>query len=89
MPNPPSLPPPPWDLKSHFSNPNRLLSRDEVDAIYGIPKRFLELAACKGDGPVFVKVGRLTRYRVADLEAWIEEHRFSSTSAADMGKDVD
>ena len=64
----------------------RLLSRDEVHAIFGIPKRFLEIAACKGGGPIFVKVGRLTRYRVQDVENWINQHRFSSTSQADQKK---
>jgi predicted DNA-binding transcriptional regulator AlpA len=58
----------------------RLLSRDEVEATYGIAKRFLEIAACKGGGPAFVKVGRLTRYRVQDIEDWIARHRFASTS---------
>lgn len=62
--------------------PHRLLSRDEVEATYGIAKRFLELAACKGGGPVFVKVGRLTRYRVQDIEDWIAERRYTSTSDA-------
>jgi hypothetical protein len=62
--------------------PSRLLSRDEVETTYGIAKRYLELAACKGGGPVFVKVGRLTRYRVQDIEDWISERRYASTSDA-------
>ena len=69
-------------LPAPASSPQRLLSRDEVDAIYGIAKRFLEIAACKGGGPAFVKVGRLTRYRVQDIEDWIARNRFSSTSEA-------
>lgn len=52
---------------------DRLLSRDEVDARFGIPKRFLELAVAKGNGPKVVRVGRLVRYRVADVRQWIEE----------------
>lgn len=63
-------------------NPARLLSRDEVERLYGIPKRFLEIAACKGGGPLFVKVGRLTRYRVKDVDDWIDNNRFANTSAA-------
>lgn len=57
-------------------NPQRLLSRDEVEALFGISKRFLELAVRKNNGPVFVKVGRLTRYRVQDLETWIRKNRY-------------
>ena len=63
-----------------IASPQKLLSREEVEVIYGIAKRFLEIAACKGGGPVFVKVGRLTRYRAQDIEDWIARHRFSSTS---------
>jgi hypothetical protein len=61
-------------------NPQRLLSRTEVDHIFGIPKRFLELAACKGSGPAFVKIGRLSRYRVVDVTSWIACHRYENTS---------
>lgn len=74
------------ELLAFASNTQRLLSRDEVEATYGITKRFLEIAACKGGGPVFVKVGRLTRYRVQDIEDWIARHRFSNTSEADGDK---
>lgn len=73
-------------LTPHDLNPLKLLSRDEVEAIYGIAKRFLEIAACKGGGPIFVKVGRLTRYRVQDIEDWIAQNSFSSTSEADSQK---
>ena len=68
-------------------NPQRLLSRDEVDSTFGISKRFLELAACNGGGPAFIKVGRLTRYRVQDLLDWIEANRFHNTSQVDQRKD--
>lgn len=57
-------------------NPQKLLFRDEVEALFGISKRFLELAVRKCNGPIFVKVGRLTRYRVRDVEAWITKNRY-------------
>ncbi len=50
----------------------RLLSREEVQSIYGIPKRFLEVAVQKSNGPKRVMIGRLVRYRALDIEAWIE-----------------
>lgn len=59
---------------------NRLLSRTEVEAEYAISRRFLEISAVKGGGPRFVKVGRLCRYRRADVETWIDERTVSSTS---------
>lgn len=52
---------------------NRLMDRLEVEERYGITKRFLEVAAVKGEGPAMVKVGRSARYRASDIEAWIEQ----------------
>lgn len=53
---------------------DRLLNREEVDEIFGIPRRYLEIAAMRGEGPRFVRVGRLVRYRVADVQKWIEDN---------------
>lgn len=38
-----------------------------------------------GRGPRFVKIGRSVRYRLADLEAFLEERTFSSTTEAQAG----
>jgi hypothetical protein len=61
-------------------NPHRLMSRSDVDKHFDIPKRFLEISACKGGGPAFIKIGRLTRYKVSDILDWINTHRFENTS---------
>ncbi|MGB0660085.1 MAG: helix-turn-helix transcriptional regulator [Mangrovicoccus sp.] len=53
----------------------RLLDRKEVETVFGISKRFLEMAVMRGDGPPFIRVGRRVLYRVADLKAWILEQR--------------
>lgn len=53
----------------------RLLTRLEVQDIFGISKRFLEISACRGDGPPFIRVGRSVRYRVADIRDWIVANR--------------
>lgn len=58
-----------------YDDKERLLSRTEVQERFGIPKRFLEIAAMRGDGPAIVRIGRLVRYRVQDLEAWIAANR--------------
>lgn len=50
----------------------RLLTRVEVEERFGIPKRFLEVAALRGNGPKIVRIGRLVRYRVKDIDAWID-----------------
>lgn len=63
-----------------FKETDRLLSRLEVADHFGIPKRFLELAASRGEGPKYYKIGRLVRYRVEDVRAWIQ------SCAVDAGK---
>ncbi len=52
----------------------KLMSRAEVAEIYGISKRYLEETVRNEAGPRLVRIGRLVRYRAADIEAWIEEN---------------
>jgi predicted DNA-binding transcriptional regulator AlpA len=61
---------------------DRLLTRAEVFGHFGLTQRFLEVAAVRGDGPPFIKIGRSVRYQAADLRAWIEARRVNSTSQA-------
>lgn len=52
---------------------SRLLTRDEVADLYGLSKRWLEVVATKGKGPPLVRISaRMVRYRVCDIEHWIE-----------------
>lgn len=39
----------------------------------------------RGVGPRFLKVGRLVRYRMADLEAWLASRTYQSTSEMKEG----
>ena len=61
-----------------LQNPDRLLNRAQVEALFGIPKRFLEIAAMRCEGPPLVRVGkRCVRYRVQDLKDWIAVQRIT------------
>ncbi len=61
------------------SEPDRLLSREEVESQFGLTKRFLELATARGDGPAYVRLGRSVRYRDADIREWIAGQRIHPT----------
>ena len=62
-----------------------LLSRDQIEQEYGITRRWLELAAIRGGGPTYVKVGfRTVRYRREALERWLAEREVRSTSEHDF-----
>ena len=59
----------------------RLLSRDEVEAEYGITRRWLELAALSGNGPPMIRLsGRMIRYRRGVFEDWLDARTVLSTS---------
>lgn len=64
---------------------DRLLSRAEVEVSFGLSRRFLEIAAVRGDGPPMIKIGRSVRYRAGDVRAWIEARRVESTSQGVRG----
>jgi len=69
------------DMQANEISPERLLTRDEVEAVFGISRRYLEVSAVRGDGPPMIRVGsRMVRYRVRDLHEWIDWHRVASTS---------
>lgn len=59
-----------------------LLSRDDIERDYkGITRRWLELAALRGDGPPMVKISaRMVRYQRGRFEDWLSERTVHSTS---------
>ena len=50
----------------------RLLTRDEAAHFLGIRPQTLAAWVVRRQGPPFIRVGRCARYRLADLERWIE-----------------
>ncbi|MEO0644352.1 MAG: AlpA family transcriptional regulator [Pseudomonadota bacterium] len=61
----------------------RLLSRDDIEAEYGITRRWLEIAAHRGSGPPMRKISRrMVRYDRAEFEAWLDAQRVDSADAA-------
>jgi hypothetical protein len=53
----------------------------QVEAIYGLSRKFLAHARGRGDGPPFCKAsGKLVLYDVNDIERWLTARRRTSTS---------
>jgi predicted DNA-binding transcriptional regulator AlpA len=46
----------------------------------GLSKSTMEKLRVYGGGPRFLKLGRLVRYRIEDLEDWLGERLVASTS---------
>lgn len=60
--------------------PGERLSNREAAAYLGLKAATLNKWRCHGDGPPFIKVGRLIRYRRADLDAYLMGRLRRSTS---------
>lgn len=61
--------------------PQRLLNTREVAELTGLAPSTLEKRRLAGQKPHFIKLGpRRVGYDPADIQAWIEEQRRSSTS---------
>ena len=57
-----------------------LLSETEVEHEYSIPKRTLQKLRCIGGGPKYLKLGRAVRYRIEDIEVYLDSCERTSTS---------
>jgi excisionase family DNA binding protein len=57
-----------------------LLTQNQVAERISVSVRTLERFRVSGDGPRFVKAGRLVRYRVEDVDAWVNARVRHSTS---------
>ncbi len=58
-------------------NPDRLISTPEAAELLGLSASMLERLRWAGDGPPYIHPtgGRVVRYRISDLTAWIERCR--------------
>lgn len=64
-----------------MTNSNFLLSSDQASEWLGLSKSTLAKMRLRGDGPKYIKLGpRRVAYRKLDLEIWVAERSFRSTS---------
>lgn len=59
-----------------------LTQRETAKLLNDISVRSLERWRVAGVGPRYIKVGRQVRYDEQDIQAWLDERRRVSTSAA-------
>jgi excisionase family DNA binding protein len=63
------------------SNPSTLLDSWEAADMLGVAKHTLDNWRTAGEPPLpFVRVGKRIRYRVGDLDAYVAQNVFASTS---------
>jgi excisionase family DNA binding protein len=57
-----------------------MLTQSEAAQMLRVSVRTLERLRVSGDGPTYIKTGRLVRYRQSDLDKWISDRERHSTS---------
>ena len=69
------------EIAKPFLNQDTLLSTEELAQRTGFTTRFWEARRISGDTPPFIRLGRRAiRYRLEDVDKWLRERLFSSTS---------
>jgi predicted DNA-binding transcriptional regulator AlpA len=56
----------------NVSRDRQFLTEAEVEAHYGIARRTLQRWRLENRGPRYRKFGRSVRYKIPDLEAWVD-----------------
>ena len=67
-------------MSEHDTKITRLLNTLEAAAYCGSSASTFEKLRLTGGGPVYSKIGRRVVYRLADLDAWVDARRRTSTS---------
>ena len=62
--------------------PRQSLNETDAAAYLDTSRDYLKKKRRFGGGPPFVRIGRMIRYRVVDLDRWLEAHLVSKQSAA-------
>ena len=60
--------------------PEGLFDQVPIAQMLEVEIKTLESWRVKGFGPKYMKVGRLVRYRLSDVRAWLDSRTVSSTS---------
>lgn len=63
--------------------PTALLIAKQAARYFSLGQRTLENWRCLGEGPEFVRLGRVIRYRLSSLDAWLQSRTFANTGEAD------
>lgn len=57
-----------------------LLSENEISKLFGRSIPTLQKDRLRGNGPPFIKIGRLVRYSPSAVQAWLDDQVRRSTS---------
>lgn len=67
-------------VKTTNDTPRTVLNTRQAAAYLGLAVSTLNKWRCHGGGPEFLKLGRAVRYDREDLDAFLAQHRVTSTA---------
>ena len=70
----------------HARTESPFFTTTQAGSYVGLSRRTLEKMRTTGTGPAYRKHGRYVRYHIADLDAWSETRR--KTSTAEQGREA-
>ena len=56
------------------------LRTEQAAEFLNLSKSALEKFRIRGEGPTYLKGGKIVLYKISDLREWLESRRFQSTS---------
>lgn len=62
--------------------PKEVMTREEAAEYLSLSLQNLDLLRTNGGGPKYVQLGRLIRYRKAELDRWCDENTHAHSAAA-------
>ena len=68
-------------MTAQTAAPSRLLSTAQAADFLQMNKSWLEHARLDGNGPHVTRIGRIVRYRMADLELFVEANRETKSNS--------
>ena len=71
---------------AQFHDRSNLKDTDSSSCYLGVSSSKLEKLRVYGGGPPYVKIGRAVRYRLEDLDHWVECRLQDSTSQQQNGR---
>jgi Helix-turn-helix domain len=63
-------------------SPSHTVTERDASQYIGLTVAFLRKARQLGRGPAYLRIGRTIRYRIKDLDAWLEQYRVKTRESA-------
>lgn len=60
---------------THATPPQPAIGERDASRYIGMSVPWMRQGRMRGRGPAYIRIGRSIRYRIADLDRWLEQHK--------------